>query len=140
MFMQVCSNCVQLIKATCWPQRAGAGPMAFGWAYWATTSVLGWLRERNAPPLSDIQATTLFLREELERRLERFRSVRRWFPILATVAIFSGYFLTFGGVSLISSGVVIAGGLFAIRLQCLESPKRIQGRIERMDVPFARRF
>ncbi|AEU38980.1 hypothetical protein [Granulicella mallensis] len=132
-FSQLFSNCCVAIRSTYEPERIGSALIASGWLYWGASSVLAWFQERRSPPRYEVEATLLFSRAKLERRLKRFRSVRRWFPVLATIAICSGLVLNiegaFAGLHHVFSGVVIAGGLFAIRLECLDSPSKIEHRI-----------
>lgn len=132
-FGQFFSNCLAAIRSTDEAERLSSALIASGWLYWGASSVLAWFQERRSPPRHEVEASLLFTRATLERRLKRFRSVRRWFPVLATIAICSGLVLkfedAFGGVHHVFSGVVIAGGLFAIRLQCLDSPSKIERRI-----------
>jgi hypothetical protein len=138
LFMISFNDCIDLLKATYWQQRMGAGLAAFCWAYWTAASILKWRRERNAPPLGDVQATRLFQREGLERSLERSRSIRRWFPTFVTVAFCSHFVLTYESVRPVLTGVVIAAAFFAIVLaSSLNSPKQIQEQIERLDTLIA---
>jgi hypothetical protein len=133
---QIFTSCISAFRASSWEDRIGWGLLAIGWLYMGTSSVLNWLEDRKAPPISDIQAYWLFSRAKLERRLGRYRSVRRWFPVLATVSFCTGSVLTLKGGSLwghIFTGLVIAGGAFAIWMQCLESPDKIEQRLALMD-------
>jgi hypothetical protein len=140
--VQILTSCIFAFRGTDWQDRIGWGLVAFGWVYWAACQVIDWLSERNAPPISDIESYRLFSRAKLERRLKRYTSVRRWFPVLATVSMCTGLALTLEDGSLwgrVLVGFVVAGGTFAIWLQCLDSPAKIQVRLERVNMRVAER-
>ena len=81
LYLEACVwSCAKMLTATIWSQRSGWALVLLAWGYWAACSVFDWLRERWQPPISDIQAYRLFLREGLELKLARYRTVRRWFP------------------------------------------------------------
>ena len=85
--------CIEMLSSTRWPRRLGWGLVLLGLGYSAACSVFDWLRERWQPPTSDIRAYRLFLREGLELKLARYRTVRRWFPALAKLSGWVGYLL-----------------------------------------------
>jgi hypothetical protein len=122
--------CAKMLTAADWPRRVGWGLVLLGLGYWAACSVLDWLRERWQPPASDLPAYRLFLLEGLELKLARYRTVRRWFPILAYLSAWVGY-------SLIVRGEVNFWGYFFagvwLSLHPIDTPAKIQERIERMD-------
>jgi hypothetical protein len=103
------------------------------WGYGAACSVSDWLRERWQPPPSDIQAYRLFLREGLELKLARYRTVRRWFPEFANLAGWVGLFLIFGDHFWVYFMAVLW-----LSLHRPDTPAQIQSRIERMDALIAR--
>jgi hypothetical protein len=141
-FSQFFSNCLVALRSTDEPERLGSALIASGWLYWLASSLLVWFQERRSPPLYEVEATLLFTKAKLERRLRRFRSIRRWFPVLATISICSGIVLNFEGsfgFHHVFSGLVIAGGLFAVWLQCLDSPKKIKHRLALVDTQIAKR-
>jgi hypothetical protein len=128
-------TCAKMLTSTVWTQRLGWGLLLLTWAYCATCSVFNWLRERWQPPLSDIQAYRLFLREGLELKLTRYRTVRRWFPVCAGFCGWLGWLL-------IVRGEVHFWGYFVclvwLLLNPLDTPAKIQSRIERMDALIAK--
>jgi hypothetical protein len=126
--------CAKMLTATGWQHRLGWGLVVLACGYWAACSVFDWLRERWQPPISDIQARRLFLREGLELKLTRYRTVRRWFPILAILSGWAGYLLIVGGEAHFWAQVIALGWLV---LHSPETPAKIQSRIERMDALIA---
>jgi hypothetical protein len=141
MFLQVSIAAMDFRTSAWMEDRIGWGLYGAGWLYWAVSSVLDWLWERSAPPVSDITATRLFGRARLERRLARYRSIRRWFPSLATIMICTGLVMLLREGNWAAHavlGMTIAGGCLALWLQSLDKPGRIQGRIEQMDALIAR--
>ena len=125
----------KMLTSTVWTKRLSWGLILLALAYWATCSVFDWLRERWQPPISEIQEHRNFLREGLELRLARYRTVRRWFP---TFASFSGWL----GYLLIVRGEIHFWGYFVglvwLSLNPLDTPAKIQSRIERMDALIAK--
>jgi hypothetical protein len=126
--------CVFMLTSTGLRQRVGWGLALLACGYWATCSVFNRLRDRRQPSTSDIVAYRLFLREGLALKLARYRTVRRWFPALASLAGWVGYLLIAGGQNLF-------GGFFVAMVWMgghpLDTPAKIQGRIERMDALIA---
>jgi hypothetical protein len=128
--------CARMFTATNWPRRVGWGLCLLACGYSAACSVFDWLRERWQPPTSDIQAYRLFLREGLELKLARYRTVRRWFPDLANLAAWVGY-------AVIVRGEVHFWGYFVACVwmglhPMTDTPAKIQQRIERMNALIAR--
>ena len=139
-FVQGLTCAANILVAKSWWNRTGWSLVGFAFAYWGVTSVADWRRERRQPSTSDIEAYRLFLRKGLELKLGRYRSARRWFPVLATMSLATGYLMNIeGGIHLTRtfSGVVIAVAAFGIWLQSLETPEKIEKRIERMDAQIA---
>jgi hypothetical protein len=134
-------NCtVSLIRATTWTERTGWALADFGWTYWTVSSFFSWLEERSTPPLSDIPAYRLHSRQTLLRRLDRYRTVRRWFPALAAISLCTGYLVTLDNAfpaGLVShpilACILLGFTAFAIWLQCLDSPAKIQQRLDRLN-------
>lgn len=126
--------CLFLLTSKSWNQRLGWSLVLLGWSYWAVCSVFDWLRERWQPPTSDIVAYRLFLREGLELKLAQYRTVRRWFPTLASLSALVGYDLTVKGEVHFWWYVILIAW---VALNSSETPAKIQSRIERMDVRIA---
>ena len=127
-------SCTKILASTGWPQRMGWCLVLLGVTYWTSRSVLDWLRERWQPSPSNFSAYTLFLREGLELKLARYRTVRRWFPAIASWSIALGYWLIF------PDRVDIFWGLFnlvCLSLIWLDTPAKIQSRIELIDAQIA---
>lgn len=127
--------CTKMLTSTGWLQRVGWGLILLGVAYWATCSVFDWLRERWQPPTSDFEAYRLFLREGLEFKLARYRTMRRWFPTLANLSVSTGYVLLVRGELHFWVYFIVMGWL---SLHPPDKPAKIQGRIERIDALIAR--
>ena len=128
--------CGKMLTSTDWPRRVGWGLCLLACGYWAACSVFDWLRERWQPPTSDIQAYRLFLREGLELKLARYRTVRRWFPDLVNLFAWAGYVL-------IVRGEVHFWGYFCASVwmglhPIMDTPAKIQARIERINDRIAR--
>jgi hypothetical protein len=129
-------NVLDACGASNWHDRIAYSLIAFGWTYCATLSVADWLWKRNEPPIADLQAYRLFTRATLERRLERYRSVRRWFPLSIPISMCIGFVMTEGGSGwghMRHTAEFVMAGTIAVWLMCLETPAKIQSRIERMD-------
>jgi hypothetical protein len=133
--LQVFANSISVCKASNWHDRIAAGLLAFGWASWSVFTIADLLREQNEPPISDIQAYQLFSRTKLERRLERYRSPRRWLPLLVPVSLCVGYVMTLEGVGLgyVANGLVIVAAVLAIFMLCLDTPAKIEARLLRLN-------
>jgi hypothetical protein len=127
--------CLEIFGATCLSERVGWSLVLFGSAYWNVARLRDWLVERSAPPDDDKRARAIFGRGKLERRLRRARSIWRWAGPAVTTCYCVGMVLALHSIPTgpIFCFVVIAGGLFAIRLQVMDSPTRIQGQIQRWD-------
>jgi hypothetical protein len=137
LYLQGCIwTCSKMLTSTAWPRRVGWGLCLLACGYWAACSIFDWLRERWQPPTSDVRARRLFLREGLELKLARYRTVRRWFPDLANLAGWVGY-------AAIVKGEVHFWGYFVACVwmglhPMTDTPAKIQQRIERMDALIAR--
>lgn len=137
--MQMLIPGLSLRRADCLQEKIAWSLVLCGCVYWWISSVLNWLEDRGAPQGSDAEVL-LYDRLRLERRLEWYRSVRRWFPLLASACVCTGLVLALADGSMLGrifSGFVIAGGLFAIWLQSLESRMAIQSRLERLNALIA---
>jgi hypothetical protein len=135
LYLEMCFwSGTRMLTATGWQQRLGWGLALLACGYWAACSVLNWLRDRWQPSTSDIEAYRRFLREGLELKLSRYRTVRRWFPSLANFSGWVGYLLIRGEVHF--WGYFILGWLLILPLH-LDTAANIQGRIERMDALIA---
>jgi hypothetical protein len=108
------------------------------WGYGAACSVFDWLRERWQPPISDIVAYRLFLREGLDIKLARYRTVRRWFPVLASLSGLMGFVLAFQGEGHLWGRFIGFGLILLFSLP--DTPAKIQSRIERMDARIAEKL
>lgn len=113
----------------------GLGLVLLACGYRAARSVFDWLRDRWQPPTSDIQAYRLFLREGLELKLVRYRTMRRWFPLLGDFSGWLGYLMIVRG-KIHFWGYFLALGWLSLHRP--ETPAKIEERIERMDAPIAR--
>jgi hypothetical protein len=134
--MQIVMFLMDVFSSKYLSYRIGSGLLAFSWIYWAISQILDELRNRKEPPLADRNARLLFGIENNMRRLTRFRSIRRWFPEFVTVTICVGVILRFSGGILENSiwtGFVVIGGVIVIWIQCMDTPKKIQARIDRMN-------
>jgi hypothetical protein len=128
------SYSVSALRANCWHDRISSGLIAFGWILWGALSFATWLRERNQPPISEIRAYQQFSKMTLERRLERYRSMRRWLPLLVPVSMVTGFAMSSPGQGEwghISTGFIVAAGAIAIWLLCLDTPAKIELRLAR---------
>lgn len=116
-------------------ERIGWGMMALGSGWWCGSTFLDRLRERSAPPWRDFNASRSYALKQLQRRLRRYRSVWRWSSPLVTICSCSGYLMACArpGHSPIFASLVVAFGAVAIWMQCLETPERIQERIDRLE-------
>jgi hypothetical protein len=123
-----------MLTSAGWQQRLGWGLALLACGYWAACSVFDWLRERWRPSPSNIEAYRVFLREDLELKLARYRTVRRWFPILAALSAYLGYLLIVRGEIHFWVQVIALGWL---ALHSPETPAAIQSRIERMNALIA---
>jgi hypothetical protein len=128
-------GCASLLTSKSWAQRSGWGLVILSGSYWAACSVFDWLRERWQPPPSDIQAYRLFLREGLELKLARYRTVRRWFPVLAGLSGLMGFVLAFRGEGHLWGRFI--GFVLILLCSLPDTPAKIQSRIERMDTLIA---
>jgi hypothetical protein len=134
--IQILSNSVDALRASNWHDRIASSLIAFGWMGWATYSVTDWLWRRNEPPISDIHAYRLFSRATLERRLGRYRSLRRWLPLVVPVSMCTGFVMSLeagGELGRISTGFVIAVALVAVWMLCLDTPAKIETRLARVN-------
>jgi len=130
-----CWSCTKMLTSTGWQQRLGWGLVLLACGYWAACSVFDWLRERWQPSTSDLEAYRRFLRAGLELKLSRYRTVRRWFPALASLSGWVGYLL------IVRGEVPFWGYLMGyawLGLNPPDTPAKIMKRIGEMDALIAR--
>lgn len=127
--------CGKLTSSAGWEQRLGWSLVLLCSSYWSACSVFDWLRERWKPSPSDIRAYRQFLRQRLELKLTRYRTVRRWFPLLASLAGWSGYLLVVRGQVHLWGWVAFC--LWAAAHPVGDTPAKIRARIERLDLLIA---
>jgi hypothetical protein len=130
------SYSLSALRATCWHDRISSGLISFGWILWGALSFATWLREQSRPPISQIDAYLSFSRMTLEHRLTRYRSQRRWLPLLVPLSMVSGFAMSYQGDGEwghISTGVVIVAGAIAAWLLCLDTPAKIELRLARLN-------
>jgi hypothetical protein len=130
------SYSLSALRATCWHDRISSGLISFGWILWGALSFATWLREQSRPPISQIDAYLSFSRMTLEHRLKRYRSQRRWLPLLVPLSMVSGFAMSYQGEGEwghISTGVVIVAGAIAAWLLCLDTPAKIELRLARLN-------
>jgi hypothetical protein len=140
-FLNLLAHFIGIVRAKDWNDRIGWSMVALGWGYWTISFVMDRRRERQAPASHGSLESLRFIRSGMERRLERYRSVRRWFPALATACGCTGLLMAGDPIrsNPIYAGVIILGGATFILLQCLETPANIQKRIGRLDEFIAKR-
>ena len=136
MTLQFLNCAIDAVQATDWVRRVGWALAALGWMYWEGT-VVRWMDEaREVPDRSDRAAMRVYLREQMERRLARYRSAWRWVPPMITVGMCAGYVVTLkGGVAARPWTAVTfaAVGGMALVLQLMETPAAIEARIRRLE-------
>jgi hypothetical protein len=106
----------------------------FPLTYWLAASIAKSVRGK--PSWLDTDARRMFDRKELERKLARYRTVRRWFPALATLSFTTALVMEREGgidLGLIWFAILAGGSLFAMWMNLFETPEKIQKDIERMD-------
>jgi hypothetical protein len=140
-FLNLLAQFIGISRAKDWNDRIGWGLVALGWGYWTISFVMDRLREQQAPADRRSLESLFLIRLGLERRLKRYRSVRRWFPQLATASGCTGLLMVGDAIhsNPIYGGVIIVGGAAFILLQCLETPANIHKRIGRLDEFIAKR-
>ncbi|HEV2646474.1 MAG TPA: hypothetical protein VGU46_08940 [Acidobacteriaceae bacterium] len=124
---------LQAVFMKSWQERVGYVVVALGWEYFATVSLKQWQKERNEPVFPDAMVRRMHLRAVLEQRLERYSTWRRWSSPVVTVAMGCGFVLAIKDISQGLNLGVVAFTAVAIWLQCLDSPAKIQLRLNRMN-------
>lgn len=133
---QVLVNGKLAVRAATGQERIASSLIAFGWMLWTILTISGLLRERNEPPFSNIEARHRFTRANLEQRLERYRSLRRWIPLLIPISIGTGFVMNSGGqggAGYLDDAFVIGVSVLAIWILCLDTPAKIQQRLDRLN-------
>jgi hypothetical protein len=124
------------MKANGWHDRVASALIALASILWGALSFADWLRDRQQPPISDIEAYSLFSKVRLERRLGLYQSPWRWLPLLVPASMCVGFVTTFedgGGWGHIFSIFVIGFAGLVIWMLCLDTPAKIEGRLARLN-------
>ncbi|HKO19394.1 MAG TPA: hypothetical protein VJU82_10965 [Acidobacteriaceae bacterium] len=104
-----------------------------GWQYWLVFWSSARLRERARPDPADRLATLMYVREGLERKLARYRTIRRWFPQLALSSMCAGYLLRYRAIL---PGAQVVFPVFAavgIAVISLDTPGKVRQQIAKLD-------
>lgn len=118
------------------PVLAGDLLICAGCQYWLVVWSSARLRERARPDPADRVATLIYVREGLERRLARYRTIRRWFPQLAMASMGAGYVLrdrALPGAQVVLPIFAVAAFAAVIVVVSLDTPGKVRQRIAELD-------